>query len=161
MVLWWWVEASSELICFFSYSNSIFAGAVGVEMAAELKMTSPDFDVTLIHSRDKLLSAEPLPDEFKDKTLDLVRECGVKVILGHRVLHTTRVERENGKTTTKLKLSDGTSMTAGHVISAISSSISTSSYLPPAALDSDGLVRINDTYEILIFFCRNLRLNSS
>lgn len=114
-------------------------------MATEIKMVSPDLEVTLIHSREKLLSAEPLPDEFKDKTLDLVRESGVKVILGHRVLDTTKVTSGPGKFTWKLKLSDGTSMTAGHVISAISRPIPTSSYLPSAALDNEGQVEISKT----------------
>ena len=116
-------------------------------MAAELKMVSPDLNVTLVHSRDKLLSAEPLPDDFKDQTLDMVRDSGVKVILGHRVLETTEVETGLGKTAWKLKLSDGTSMMAGRVISAISRSVPTSSYLPQTALDTDGYVKINDTYE--------------
>ncbi|TLD39663.1 pyridine nucleotide-disulfide oxidoreductase AMID-like [Venturia nashicola] len=85
-------------------------GAVGIEMATELKTVSADLDVTLIHSRSKLLSAEPLPDEFKDKTLDLVRESGVKVILDHRVLETTKLEDTPGKPLWKLKLNDGTSI---------------------------------------------------
>ena len=113
-------------------------------MAAELRMVSPDLDVTLVHSRDKLLSAEPLPDEFKDKTLGLVRESGVRVLLGHRVVENTKIETSSGKTAWKLKLSDGTSMVAGHVISAISRSIPTTSYLPDAALDSEGLVKVNN-----------------
>jgi hypothetical protein len=146
MVLLSWVEASVFQPAPKLSTDSMLAGAVGIEMAAELKMVSPDLDVTLIHSRDKLLSAEPLPDDFKDKTLDLVRESGVKVILGHRVLDTTKVATECGKTAWKLELSDGTSMMAGHVVSAISKSVPTSSYLPAAALNSDGYVRIHDTY---------------
>lgn len=114
-------------------------------MATELKTVSPDLDVTLIHSRDKLLSAEPLPEQFKDKTLDLVRESGVKVILGHRVLETTKVEGRPGKPLWKLKLSDGTIIHTGHVISAISRSVPTSSYLPSAAIDGEGQVMVNKT----------------
>lgn len=122
-----------------------FTGAVGIEMATELKTVSPDLDVTLVHSRDRLLSAEPLPEEFKDKTLDLVRESGVKVILGHRVLETTKIEDRPGQPSWKLKLSDGTTMDAGHVISAISRSEPTSSYLPSAAVDSEGQVLVSNT----------------
>lgn len=114
-------------------------------MATELKTVSPDLDVTLIHSRDKLLSSEPLPEEFKDKTLDLIRESGVKVILGHRVMETTKVEGRPGKPLWKLKLSDGSSMHAGHVLGAISRSVRTSSYLPPGALDSEGQVLVSKT----------------
>lgn len=114
-------------------------------MATELKTVYPDLDVTLVHSRDKLLSAEPLPEEFKDKTLELVRESGVKVILGHRVLEIKKVEDRPGKPLWKLKLSDGTSMHAGHVISAISRPVSTSSYLPSAAVDEEGQVLVSKT----------------
>ncbi|KAE9972935.1 hypothetical protein BLS_003815 [Venturia inaequalis] len=122
-------------------------GAVGIEMATELKTVSPNLDVTLIHSRDRLLSAEPLPEEFKDKTLDLVRESGVKVILGHRVLETKKFEDRPGPPLWKLTLSDGTIMHAGHVISAISRSIPTSSYLPQAAVDSEGQVLVSNTQQ--------------
>jgi hypothetical protein len=135
----------------FIVFNNISLGAVGIEMAAELKTVSPDLDVILIHSRDKLLSAEPLPDELKDKTLDLLHESGVKVVLGHRVVKKTKVVPSTGKSAWKLQLSDGTSMIAGHVISAISRSIPTSSYLPSTVLDNDGLVKIHDTYEFSIY----------
>jgi len=42
----------------------IGGGAVGVEIATELKVVMPDLKVTLVHSRNRLLSSEPLPDEF-------------------------------------------------------------------------------------------------
>jgi thioredoxin reductase len=116
-------------------------------MATEIKMLSPNLDVTLIHSRDQLLSAEPLPDEFKNRALDMVREMGVKVLLGHRVLETTKIKTGFGKAAWKLKLNNGAVVTTGHVINAISKSIPTSSFLPTTALDSDCYVKINDTYE--------------
>lgn len=122
-------------------------------MATEIKMISPNLDVTLIHSRDKLLSAEPLPDEFKTRALDMVRETGVKVLLGHRVLETTKMETGIGKAVWKLKLDNGATMTTGRVINAISKSIPTSSFLPTTALDSECYVRINDTYESSIPLC--------
>jgi NADH dehydrogenase FAD-containing subunit len=50
----------------------IGGGAVGVEIA-ELKMTAPDLKVLLIHSRSKLLSSEPLPDDFKSMAFDAVK----------------------------------------------------------------------------------------
>ncbi|QDS72569.1 hypothetical protein FKW77_000802 [Venturia effusa] len=122
-------------------------GAVGVEVATELKTVSPGLDVTLIHSRDRLLSAEPLPEEFKDKTLDLVHETGVKVILGHRVLETTNIENGPGSPLWRLRLSGGISIHAGHVISAISRSAPTSSFLPEAAVDSEGQVLVSKTQQ--------------
>ena len=97
----------------------------------------------LVHSRDKLLSAEPLPDDFKDRSLETLKETGVEVILGQRVIETTAVQSDDEPTSWSLTLSSGQHITAGHVITAISRSTPTSSYLPPAALDKDGYVKIN------------------
>jgi hypothetical protein len=44
-----------------------------------------------------------------------------------------------------LALSDGTTIQAGHVISAISKSIPSSFFLPKDALDAGGLVKITPT----------------
>ena len=64
-------------------------------MAAELKVVEPSQKVTLIHLRDKLLSSEPLPDEFKDRTLSVLREAGVEVMLNDRVIEIEPVEKPN------------------------------------------------------------------
>ena len=125
-------------------------GAVGVEMAAELKMCMPSLRVTLVHSRDKLLSAEPLPDEFKEKTLELLREMGVEVRLGKRVrgtrtLHAPGRERGHvvGATSgVEMEFDDGTVMSAGEAVMAISKAVPSTAYMPPAALDEEGYVKV-------------------
>lgn len=78
-------------------------GAVGVEIAAELKLVVPQQEVTLIHSRSELLSSEPLPNEFKEQALLLLRETGVKVLLDHRVVNVTRVETSDGSPLLRVK----------------------------------------------------------
>ncbi|OJD31296.1 apoptosis inducing factor [Diplodia corticola] len=118
----------------------IGGGAVGVEMAAELKLVHPTQKVTLIHSRDKLLSSEPLPDDFRDRALAVLREAGVETVLGRRVLDTAPVD--GGASHFKLTLSDGSSLIAGQVVNAISKSVPTSSFLPKAILDDEGYVKI-------------------
>jgi NADH dehydrogenase FAD-containing subunit len=123
----------------------VITGAVGVEMAAEIKLVYPDQTVTLIHSRDRLLSSEPLPDFFKEKSLAELKETGVEVVLSKRVNEINPVEGSHGRTEYSLALSDGTTLQAGHVISAISKSIPSSSFLPKDALDGEGLVRITPT----------------
>ncbi|KAH7036314.1 pyridine nucleotide-disulfide oxidoreductase AMID-like protein [Macrophomina phaseolina] len=117
-------------------------GAVGIEMAAELKLIYPSLRVTLIHSRDKLLSSEPLPDDFKDRTLAVLHETGVETIMGRRVLETTPATSEDGSPIYKLTLSDGSQVTTGQVVNALSKSIPTSSYLPKAILDEEGYVKV-------------------
>lgn len=124
----------------------IGGGAVGVEMAAELKLVQPNTDVTLIHSRSQLLSAEPLPSEFKDAIAPLVRKANVNLVLGQRVTdHTTTTSPEDHTTTHTLTLSDSSTLTVSHVLRAISSSTPTTTYLPPTTLDSEGYVKISPT----------------
>ncbi|EWZ96636.1 hypothetical protein FOWG_03942 [Fusarium oxysporum f. sp. lycopersici MN25] len=117
-------------------------GAVGIEMAAELKMVKPHLMVTLIHSRDKLLSSEGLPDETKDVALQLLREAGVEVLMSHRLAANNKVETTDGSEKYEIEFTNGHKMFASEVIMAISRSVPTSTYLPTSALDADGLVKI-------------------
>lgn len=112
-------------------------------MASEIKVVEPWQKVTLIHSRDKLLSAEPLPDDFKDRSLEVLKKTGVEVIMGQRVIDTTAVDTKDGSTQWRLTLAGGEQITAGHIITAISRCTPTSAYLPAAALDKDGYVKID------------------
>ena len=114
-------------------------------MAAELKVVEPTRKVTLIHSRDKLLSSEPLPDDFKDRTLSVLQEAGVDVILNDRVMEVAPVQTPDGAPLYKLTLKDGSKMATSHVIWAISHSLPSTSYLPAASLDAEGYVRIVPT----------------
>ncbi|RGP64181.1 apoptosis-inducing factor 2 [Fusarium longipes] len=117
-------------------------GAVGIEMAAELKMVKPHLNVTLVHSRDKLLSSEGLPDETKDVALKLLREAGVEVLMSHRLASKSKVETTDGSEKYDIEFTNGHRMSASVVIMAISRSVPTSTYLPASALDEDGFVKI-------------------
>ncbi|OAA47499.1 Pyridine nucleotide-disulfide oxidoreductase, NAD-binding domain protein [Beauveria brongniartii RCEF 3172] len=118
-------------------------GAVGIEMAGELKVVHPHIDVTLVHSRDKLLSSEGLSDECKDTTLALLREAGVKVLLNHRLSKSTRVETTDGSTKYDIEFTNGHKMNASEIIMAVSQPTSTATYMPTTALDENQLVKIN------------------
>ncbi|KAJ5666587.1 hypothetical protein N7462_010996 [Penicillium macrosclerotiorum] len=118
-------------------------GAVGVEMAAELKILYPQQKITLIHSRDRLLSSEPLPDDFAERVVAILREEGVEVILGHRVVDTVAEATEGEQQTWCLTLGDGRKLRTGYVLNAISRSAPTSNYLSPEALDEEGYVKIH------------------
>lgn len=117
-------------------------GAVGIEMAAELKMVKPHLKVTLVHSRDKLLSSEGLPDKTKDVALQLLLEAGVEVLMSHRLTTNNKVETTDGSEKYEIEFTNGYKMFASEVIMAISGSVPTSTYLPTSALDADGLVKI-------------------
>lgn len=114
-------------------------------MAAELKMLEPDLGVTLIHSRDRLLSSEPLPNDFAQRVLATLREDGIDVILGQRVVNTVAIDSEGETRVWRLTLSDGREMTTGHVLSAVSRCIPTSTYLPEETLDEQGYVKVQPT----------------
>ncbi|KMU77348.1 hypothetical protein CISG_06389 [Coccidioides immitis RMSCC 3703] len=120
----------------------IGGGAVGVEMAAELKLAQPDKCVTLIHSRPKLLSSEPLPDDYRDNVFSLLQESGVETIMNSRVQEIAPEMRSGFAPSTTLKLEDGRTIKASHVVSAISRYRPTSSYLPSEAVNEDGYVKI-------------------
>ncbi|KAK5168609.1 uncharacterized protein LTR77_005918 [Saxophila tyrrhenica] len=122
----------------------IGGGAVGIEMAAEAKMVYPGIKITLVHSRDRLLSAEPLPDEFAEEALRLLCRGGVEVTLGKRVVEVSD-DTQPGSANKILRLSDGTSMYASHVISAVSKPTPTSSFLPTATMDAEGLVEVSSS----------------
>lgn len=117
-------------------------GAVGIEMAAELKHIYPEQKITLIHSRARLLSSEDLPDDFAERALEILREENIEVILGQRVVETTAVD--SGKSRVwRLTLADGKQVTTGLVLSAISRSVPTSTYLSSDALNEEGLIKIH------------------
>ncbi|KAH8674207.1 hypothetical protein BX600DRAFT_509393 [Xylariales sp. PMI_506] len=133
-------EAGAHIDSVTNSKNPILViggGAVGVEMAAELKICYPDLKVILAHSRDKILSAEPLPDAFKDRSLRAVQEAGVDVLLEHRLSTQTPVEAGY-----EVEFTNGEKLIAGVVIMAISKSVPTSSYLPKEVLDESGYVNV-------------------
>lgn len=117
-------------------------GAVGIEMAAELKLVRPEIKVTLAHSRDKLLSSEGLPDECKDKALELLQEAGVETLMNHRLATTTKVETTDGSVKYDLEFTNGHKMAASDVVMAISKSVPSTTYLPSSALNEEGYVKI-------------------
>ncbi|EAW07131.1 putative pyridine nucleotide-disulfide oxidoreductase AMID-like [Aspergillus clavatus NRRL 1] len=121
-------------------------GAVGTEMATELKLHYPQMKVTLIHSRDHLLSAEALPDDFKDRVAAIIRETGVELILGQRVIDTAAVQ-EGDRRTWQLTLADGRIIKTGHVLNAISRISSTTSYLPSETLNEEGHVKVHPSLQ--------------
>ncbi|KAL4941671.1 hypothetical protein BDV06DRAFT_177447 [Aspergillus oleicola] len=126
----------------------IGGGAVGIEIAAECKMLHPDVPVTLIHSRAALLSSESLPDEFAAKALEVMQASGVKTILGARVNNITESQDGTGYKSYTLSLSNTETLTASHVINAVSRFTPTApSYLPSDVCDEQGYVRIKPTLE--------------
>ncbi|KAJ4356490.1 uncharacterized protein N0V89_004524 [Didymosphaeria variabile] len=116
----------------------IGAGAVGIEFAGEIKTYYPGIDVTLIHSRDQVLSSEPLPSDVKDKVKDILVEEGVKVITGNRAAIT---ELPSGEF--EVKLANGNVLTADFVIDSTRKGEPTTDPLPDACLNKDKEIKVN------------------
>ncbi|KAI2468965.1 FAD/NAD(P)-binding domain-containing protein [Annulohypoxylon bovei var. microspora] len=123
-------------------------GAVGIEMAAELKEVQPQVKVILAHSRDKLLSAEPLPDNVKDCALDLTQEAGVEVLLNHRLKSQTPVKNADGTEVFDVEFENGHKMTVSQVVMAISCSEPTTTYLPAETLNEERYVNIRPSLQL-------------
>ena len=115
----------------------IGAGAVGIEFAAEIKNYYPGINVTLIHSRNQVLSSEPLPSPVKDQVGKMLTEEGVNVILGNRASIT---EQANGEF--NVKLADGTVLTADFVIDSTKKGEPTTGTLPKECLNEDGEIMV-------------------
>jgi hypothetical protein len=117
-------------------------------MAAELKTVKPNVKVTLAHSRDKLLSAEPLPDMVKDCALEMTRAAGVECLMDHRLTRSTPVKNAAGQDAYEVEFENGHKMTASVVVMAISKSVPSTDFLPKAALSSEGLVNVKATMQL-------------
>lgn len=117
----------------------IGAGAVGIEFAGEIKTYYPDIHVTLVHSRDQVLSSEPLPSDLKDQVGKMLVEEGVNVVLGSRASVT---EQANGES--EVKLADGRVLAADFVIDSTKKGEPTTSTLPKECLNADGEIEVTN-----------------
>jgi hypothetical protein len=116
-------------------------------MAAELKLVQPHLKVTLVHSRDKLLSSEPLPDDVKDRSLELLREANVDVLMSHRLDRTEEIKDDQGNKCFRVHFTNGHTMLADQVAMAISRSVPSTTFLSDKALDNEGYVKIQARYD--------------
>ncbi|EFW99617.1 amid-like NADH oxidoreductase [Grosmannia clavigera kw1407] len=126
-------------------------GAVGVQMATDLKEIYPEKEVILIHSRTKLMPLyhEALSDLIKDR----FKELGVKLVAGSRVIVPEGGFPRDGKPT-EVKLLDGTSVSADLVIQATGQTANTQflSTLEPTSDSSlinpvNGFIRVRPTLQ--------------
>ncbi|EFX03678.1 pyridine nucleotide-disulfide oxidoreductase [Grosmannia clavigera kw1407] len=115
-------------------------GAVGLEMAAELKFAQPQVKVTLAHSRARLLSSEPLDEVVGAKVLEMLQEQGIEVLLEHRLQETRPVAGQPA--VKEVVFSNGQTLRVNNVIMALSNNRPTTTFLPTEAVNEDGYVKI-------------------
>jgi thioredoxin reductase len=120
-------------------------GAVGIELAAKIQLEYPNNEVILIHSRDKLISAEPLPDEYKAKAFELLSITGTQIKLGQRVTGEKIVKSSNGPTRTEVTLSNGETILCDKVIYSATQKGANTLFIPKQGRDADGCILVRDT----------------
>ncbi|KAK9379362.1 uncharacterized protein V2V93DRAFT_406746 [Kockiozyma suomiensis] len=73
----------------------IGGGAVGIELAGELKYFYPNKTITLLHSRDRLPPEPSLDPGFSVQVLDALQRLGVDTYLNTRVTSTAPADKSN------------------------------------------------------------------
>lgn len=109
-------------------------------MAAEIKHHFPRADVILVHSRNALLSNEPLPDEFKKIAKDLLMQTGVIIILGQRVIN--EQDQDGIK---RLTLSGGEQLECDRVIYTAQQQGANTGFILQDVVDEKGCIRARET----------------
>lgn len=111
---------------------------MGIEFAGSLKAYHSSMRVTLVHSWDRLLSSEPLPDKFKTLSYELLQGEGVRVILNE---HPSVEALPDG--TYYVKSKNGDHIHAGLVIIATSQSKPSTSFLPKSYISGNGFIMVD------------------
>ncbi|KAJ2488997.1 hypothetical protein IWW37_004369 [Coemansia sp. RSA 2050] len=75
-------------------------GAVGTELAAEIKSTFPQKDVTLIHSHSLPISGPLFTSEFRRSVADVLQSLGVKPLFDERVVGESSTSSDGADTVT-------------------------------------------------------------
>jgi len=114
---------------------------VGIEYAGKIKLQYPQTPVTLVHSRHRLLSNEPLPDIFKEKTLQILQDQGIRVLLGKRCTVEDLVDGSF-----YAKFDDGNRIHAGMVIMATSKSYPATKFVPESALNENRSINVDKEF---------------
>ena len=109
-------------------------------MSAEMKVHFPQCEVILVHSRDTLLSAEPLTAEYKSIAYNLLTQQGVEVILNQRVVD--ELAEAHGRV---VVLSSGETIKCDKVIYTAQQQGANTTFLPPAILDTKGCIKVQQT----------------
>ena len=141
----------------------IGAGAVGVELATDIKAFYPDKDVTIVHSRDRLLNK--FGKKLHDYVFGVLEEMGIDVVLGAR----PRLELNGGIGAQTMELKDGVTEKFDLVVCPSSASTLNitltltqipctgqrpnssivASYRPDAISEGTGLIKVCPTLQVI------------
>ncbi|KAF5875642.1 putative amid-like nadh protein [Botrytis fragariae] len=133
------IQASSRIAV-------VGGGAVGVELATDIKSFLPDKNVTLIHSRDRLLVR--FGPQLHEVAYNRLQELGVRVHFNERPSLPDRKPFMPSETDIVFK--DGQVETFDLVISCIGQSPNSSPLKPflPDAITENGFIRVEPTLQV-------------
>jgi NADH dehydrogenase FAD-containing subunit len=118
------------------------------EFATDIKDTNPDKNVTLLHSRDRLM---PIYDKgLHDAILARCEALGLRVVLGERVLEWPENPGVGDGTRKVIKTSKGTELT-GDLVLVCTGTKPTVSFMESIDKDTiaaNGCIRVKDTMQI-------------
>lgn len=112
-------------------------------MSAEIAHACPSKKVILIHSREELLSSEPVPGKYRERVRQLLDRANVEVQLGKRVDKHETVPSETGASVERLTLRTGEVVEGGKVIFCTARPAPNTQILPADCLDEQGCVKVN------------------
>jgi hypothetical protein len=113
-------------------------------MAAKIKLEYNN-EVILVHSRNKLISAEPLPEEYKDRAFELLSITGTQIKLGQRVTDEQVVKSEDGLTRIEITLSSGETILCDKIIYSATQKGANTLFVPKQGRDANGCILVRDT----------------
>ncbi|KAJ1719561.1 hypothetical protein LPJ53_005702 [Coemansia erecta] len=138
-------------------------GAVGIEMAADIKCDFPEKQVTLIHSRELPLPG-PFKDQFRESVVEILKDkIGVSVVLGERVVSQAPVSDDMRPThacdpefadssaiNAQMTLSSGRSVSADYVIRCLGTCAKFQNLIciPNCNIFDASGIRVRDTMQI-------------
>lgn len=109
-------------------------------MSAELKLHFPQSDIILVHSRDTLLSNEPLTEEYKSIAYNLLTQAGVEIRLGQRVVDAQEVAGRK-----ELTLSNGDIIQCDKVIYTAQQQGANTGFVAQDIVDAKGCIQTRET----------------
>ncbi|KAJ6608284.1 FAD/NAD-P-binding domain-containing protein [Mycena sp. CBHHK59/15] len=121
-------------------------GAVGCELAGEIKDIWPDKEVTLVHGQ-RLLFSDVYPDKFRTGTAKMLERRGVKIVMNEFV-EDIPAKTGPGEVMTK----GGLKLSADLIVKTVGARHPNTTFinsLDADALDSDSFVKVKPTMQLL------------
>ncbi|XP_006823634.1 ferroptosis suppressor protein 1-like [Saccoglossus kowalevskii] len=145
-------EIYAKLVQEIEKSNNIViigGGAVGVEMATEIAEDHPKKQVTVIHSKQVLVS-DAFSNKFHKETRRQLDALGVKLILGEKVENMDDLPDHFMEEKFKVTTNKGNEIEANLIIKCTGTKVNTSAYAESlgGSMDEIGQLKVNDFFEV-------------